>query len=247
MRPLALLSTALCCSAVLSCSTPPATNNTVDAGEQPDIVEAGAPEVITAGFGNVLVTWTVNGMPPETGCAAAGAANVRLQVYFGRPETVPCTQGRFEARQVSATVLNVGADLLRADGSAIYAYNIETTVQANQTNNVTVPFEPTGSLRVRWTVNGQPASAECANVGGYDVRLEGRRLTAPARPPTCRAGQYTFSGLQPGEWAVSADLTRLRTPTMLARLTSANGSATVPSGGTGEVALDFTAEPLRDQ
>lgn len=219
-----------------------------DAGEASDIVDVAPVDTAAiAGFGTVAVTWTVNGMPPETGCAAAGAANVRLQVFFGRPEMVPCTQGRFEATRVSAAQLNIGADLLRADGTVIYAYNIETTVAANQVNDVNVPFEPPGNLRVRWSINGNPPSTECGVVNGYDVRLEGRRLMAPARPPTCRAGQYTFAGVQPGEYSVSGALTRPVSMTNLTRIAMASGSATVASGETAELTLEFAAEPPRDQ
>jgi hypothetical protein len=229
-------------SACSSSSTPPPTDASVAA----DVQDIAVVDESLTGFGSVLVTWTVNGMPPETGCAAAGAQNVRLQVFFGRPEMVPCTQGRFEAQNVSASTLNIGADLLRADGTAIYQYNLETTVRGGQTANVNVPFEPPGSLRVTWTVNGLPAAQECNNVGGFDVRLQGRRLTAPTRPPTCRAGAYTFQNIQPGDWSVEGTLTVLATSTTVRGINTQMGSAMVPSGGAGEVELAFEA-PQRDQ
>lgn len=232
----------LAVSACSSSSTPPPTDASVAA----DVQDIAVVDESLTGFGSVLVTWTVNGMPPETGCAAAGAQNVRLQVFFGRPETVPCTQGRFEAQNVSASTLNIGADLLRADGTAIYQYNLETTVRGGQTANVNVPFEPPGSLRVTWTVNGLPAAQECSAVGGYDVRLQGRRLTAPTRPPTCRAGVYTFQNIQPGDWSVEGTLTVLATATTVRGVSTQMGSAMVPSGGAGEVELAFEA-PQRDQ
>lgn len=242
------LSSALCLLSglvVASCSSsspPPPTDASVAA----DLQDIAVVDESLTGFGSVVVTWTVNGMPPATGCAAAGAQNVRLQVFFGRPETVPCTQGRFEAQNVSASTLNIGADLLRADGTAIYQYNLETTVRGGQTANVNVPFEPPGSLRVSWTVNGLPASQECANVGGFDVRLQGRRLTAPTRPPTCRAGVYTFQNIQPGDWSVEGTLTVLATSTTVRGINTQMGSASVPSGGAGEIELAFEA-PQRDQ
>lgn len=247
MRALFCTCTALAALAACSASSGPGMVP-VDAGDPTDlagmkVVDTG----IVAGFGTVAVTWTVNGMPPEMGCAAAGAANVRLQVFFGRPEMVPCTQGRFEATRVTAAQLNIGADLLRADGSVIYAYNIEATVNANQVNNVNVPFEPPGNLRVRWTINGNPASTECAAVAGFDVRLEGRRLTTPTRAPSCRTGQYTFQGVQPGDYNVSGALTRLISATMLTRIGMASGSASVTSGQTADLDLEFSAEPPRDQ
>jgi hypothetical protein len=231
--------------AVTACSSTPAPTPT-DASVGTDVQDIAVVDESLSGFGSVLVTWTVNGMPPETGCAAAGAQNVRLQVFFGRPEMVPCTQGRFEAQNVSASTLNIGADLLRADGTAIYQYNLETTVRGGQTANVNVPFEPPGSLRVTWTVNGLPAAQECNNVGGYDVRLQGRRLTAPTRPPTCRAGVYTFQNIQPGDWSVEGTLTVLATSTTVRGINTQMGSAMVPSGGAGEVELAFEA-PQRDQ
>lgn len=236
----------LCALLPAACSSPTApVDGGFDAGVGggPDIVVIDSP---VAGFGNVVVTWTVNGMPPATGCAAAGAANVRLQVFFGRPETVPCTQGRFEAQNVSASTLNIGADLLRADGTAIYQYNLETTVQGGQTANVNVPFEPPGNLRVTWTVNGLPPAQECTNVGGFDVRLQGRRLMAPSRPPTCRSGAYTFQNVQPGDWTVEGTLTVLASATTVRGVSTRMGSASVPSGGQGEVELAFEA-PQRDQ
>lgn len=236
----------LFCAALTACSSSsPSTGPTdaeVDAGDQDIVV---VDESLT-GYGTVVVTWTVNGMPPATGCAAAGAENVRLQVFFGRPETVPCTQGRYEARMVSASALNVSADLLRADGTPIYQYNIEANVRGNQTTDVVVPFEPPGNLRVRWTVNGMPASTECANVGGVDVRFQGRRLIAPARPPACRNGTYTFQNLQPGDWTVEGTLTVLASPTTVRGVSTQMGTATVPSGGTGEIEMAFEA-PQRDQ
>ena len=231
--------------AVTACSSTPAPTPP-DASVGTDVQDIAVVDESLSGFGSVLVTWTVNGMPPETGCAAAGAQNVRLQVFFGRPEMVPCTQGRFEAQNVSASTLNIGADLLRADGTAIYQYNLETTVRGGQTANVNVPFEPPGSLRVTWTVNGLPAAQECNNVGGYDVRLQGRRLTAPTRPPTCRAGVYTFQNIQPGDWSVEGTLTVLATSTTVRGINTQMGSAMVPSGGAGEVELAFEA-PQRDQ
>lgn len=246
MRHLARLSFVLC-AALAACS---ASNNGggapidagVDAGEQDIVV---VDETLT-GYGTVVVTWTVNGMPPATGCAAAGAESVRLQVFFGRPETVPCTQGRYEAQMVSASALNVSADLLRADGTAIYQYNMEANVRGNQTTDVVVPFEPPGNLRVNWTVNGLPPSTECAAVGGVDVRFQGRRLMAPARPPSCGSGAYVFRNLQPGEWTVEGTLTVLASPTTVRGVNSQSGTATVPSGGTGEIELGFEA-PQRDQ
>ncbi len=232
--------------AVSACSSSSPTPSPTDASVAADVQDIAVVDESLTGFGSVVVTWTVNGMPPETGCAAAGAQNVRLQVFFGRPEMVPCTQGRFEAQNVSASTLNIGADLLRADGTAIYQYNFETTVRGGQAANVNVPFEPPGSLRVTWTVNGLPASQECNNVGGYDVRLQGRRLTAPTRPPTCRAGAYTFQNVQPGDWTVEGTLTVLATSTTVRGINTQMGSAMVPSGGAGEVELAFEA-PQRDQ
>lgn len=246
MRPLARLSFVLCAALAACSSSNTGGGGPIDAGDDGGDQDIVVVDETLTGYGTVIVSWTVNGMPPATGCAAAGAANVRLQVFFGRPETVPCTQGRYEARMVSASALNVSADLLRADGSSIYQYNIEANVRGNQTTEVTVPFEPPGNLRVTWTVNGLPASTECANVGGVDVRFQGRRLVAPARPPTCRAGVYTFQNLQPGEWTVEGTLTVLASPTTVRGVNTQSGTATVPSGGAGEIELGFEA-PQRDQ
>lgn len=245
MRAPVRLSLVLSCVALAACSGTSNTSSTDDAGADtgPDIEIVDSP---AAGFGDVVVTWTVNGMPPAAGCAAAGAANVRLQVFFGRPETLPCTQGTFTATRVSATTLNVGADLLRADGSTIYAYNVETTVVANQSNNVVVPFEPQGSLRVRWTINGQPAATECANVGGVDVRLSGRRITNPP-VRSCRTGQTTVTGLQPGEYSIEAMLTKMQSATTVTGLNTQRGTATVLSGQVVDLDVDFAAPVLRDQ
>lgn len=239
------IASALSVLVLSACSSTPTSTPMDDAGVTADVPDITFVDETLTGYGNVAVTWTVNGMPPATGCAAAGAESVRLQVFFGRPEVVPCTQGRFDAAMVSASTLNIGADLLRADGSEIYRYNFETTVRGGQTSDVAVPFDPPGNLRVTWTVNGLTPSQECGNVGGYDVRLMGRRLTAPS-PTRCGTGVYTFRNVQPGDWEVEGTLTVLASATTVRGVNTQRGAATVASGGSGELTLAFEA-PQRDQ
>lgn len=244
IRLLKLLGSALGLAGALGCSsnasTPQVEAGVVDAGDDAGDVP------LFVGPGNLNVTWTINGNPPATECAVVGAAFVDIQATFGAATRLPCTQGMFAKAMLPANRLNVGARLLRADGSPIYEYVIPTTIVTDQTTNATINFEPPGTLRVRWTVNGNPASSECAatTAARVVVRAEGLDGFQAA----CSAGRVTFTrvpgatltGIQPGRYSVTGEIMSVMgsTTRVIQRLTA---EADVPSGAAGEVVLPFEA------
>lgn len=226
----------------LGCSTPPPPVP-VEAGvdAEPDV----KPDVFV-GTGNLVLTWTVRGMPPAMGCAAAGAASVRFPanfVQFPQDTVVPCTQGEVRINDTGASLAAITGELLDAGGTTIHTYVAEATVMAGETTTVPLRFEAPGSLRVRWTINGESASANCAAVTGYGVSLDARPVDP--RPSSmrgayqCRAGAYTFSNFQVGAARISARLF-----SMERNLASAMGEAEVTSGATTTLELNFDA-PVR--
>lgn len=243
---------ALCLLSAGACSSSaPGTTPTdagVDAGQDVDDVP------LFRGPGSLNVTWTINGMPPSAACAAAGADRVELQLSFGGTMTFPCTQGTYAEPSVPAGNYNIGANLLRADGTAIYRYAVEAAVQSDQATSSTIDFSPPGRLRVRWTVNGATASATCATTTASVVQVEVRLLGQ--RQASCTAGTLLFTapqrasgtpapvmeGVQPGHYTVTGQIFHVENNrgTLIQRLT---GEVDVPSGDTGEVTLPFEAPP----
>lgn len=230
-------------------------NNTADAAPVEDAGEDVLDEPKDlAGQGTVHVTWTVNGMPAADGCAAMSAQSVGLQVYIGSPVDVPCTDGTYTATDIPASQLTVSAKLKGAGGSTILDYGETIQVRPRQTTDVNIDFSPTGSLRVRWTINGMAASAECARVNGFAVVLTGQRnhgrslstssmVCAPGSTNcgyTCRAGSYNFGAVQPGTYNVEGRLF-VGTQSMNRSVSSAMGTAEITPGNAGEVVLDLTA------
>lgn len=241
------LFTALCLAGALGCSSdPPVTDAGVDAGVADNGVVDDIP--VFTGVGDLSVTWTINGNPPATECAVVNAAFVEIQTSFGNPERLPCTQGMFSERMLGANRLNVGARLLRADGTPIYEYVIPTTIVANQNNQATINFEPPGSLRVRWTVNDLAPSAECPNTTATTVVIRADGLDGFQAP--CSTGRITFTrvpsarltGLQPGHYAVTGEI-RSGTGSNSRTIQTLMGEGDVPSAGVGEIVLGFTAPP----
>lgn len=206
------------------------------------------------GPGTLNVTWTINGMPAAEACAAAGAERVELQLSFGGSMTFPCTQGSFMESSVPAGNYNVGANLLRADGTAIYRYAVETTVTSGGTTNAPVDFSPPGRLVVRWTVNGEAAAPTCATTTASVVQVEVRLLGS--RQANCRTGSATYNapargtgvpaplmdGVQPGRYAVTGRILRVMN-NMGSVIQTQMAEAEVPSGDVGEVVLPFEAPP----
>lgn len=220
----------------LGCSseaTPTATDAGVDAHDAGDV-----PAFI--GPGNLVVTWTVNGMPAADACAMADGANVALQLSFGGQVTVPCTAGRHEAMSLPAGNYNVGANLLRADNTPVYQYNVEANVVSDQTTTVNIDFVPPGRLRVRWTINGNApgASNGCAAVGGYGVRLRTRRQAD--RTVACNSSAVNYTSMQPGDYEVEGVLFNQ----MGRGIQTLTQTGTVPSGEIGELNFEFTAAEL---
>lgn len=247
IRSSTLLLSALGLAGVLGCSSNgpsgPSDAGVLDAGEDAGDVP------LFIGPGNLNVTWTINGNPPATECAVVGAAFVDIQATFGAATRLPCTQGMVSKMMLPANRLNVGARLLRADGSAIYEYVIPTTIVSDQTTNASINFEPPGTLRVRWTVNGNAPAGECPTTTATRViiRLEGFDALAA----TCSTGRISYTrvpgarltGLQPGHYVATGEIqsgggSNYRT------IQTLMGEGDVPSGGMGEIVLAFEAPPL---
>ncbi len=244
---------ALCLLGALGCSTAAPGITPVDAGVDAGTDAGDIP--LFVGPGSLNVTWTINGMSPAAACAAVGADRVELQLSFGGSMTFPCTKGSFMEPSVPAGNYNIGANLLRANGTAIYRYAVEASVTSDTTTNAVVDFSPPGRLSVRWTVNGEVARPTCptttASVVQVDVRLLG------SRQANCTSGVITFNGptrgtgipapemegVQPGRYAVVGRIYRVMNGngTVLQTL---NAEAEVTAGEVGEVTLPFEAPPL---
>lgn len=248
--PVKALLSALSLAGALGCtSSSPVDAGGSDAGGT-DAGEADAGDVpLFVGPGDLNVTWTLNGRPPATECAAAEAAFVEIQATFGAATRLPCTQGMFSVMMLPANRLNVGARLLRADGSPIYEYVIPTTIVSDQTVDATINFEPPGSFRVRWTVNGNAPGAECPTTTASDVvvRVEGfDGLRAP-----CGLGRISYTrlpgarleGVQPGRYPLTGQI-RSGTGGNARVLQELTAEVEVRSGAVSEVVLAFEAPPL---
>lgn len=247
------LFSALCFVGAAGCSSNGGGTDT-DAGVRDAGADAGDVPLFI-GPGNLAVTWTIDGMPPSVGCAAVGAAFVDVQASFGNPTRVPCEQGSFSKASVMAGQLSVGTTLLRADGTAIYCYAIPTTVQSGETTNASIDFVAPGTLRVTWTVNGDPARTACAGTTAANVAIRVGNL--PRLGTSCTAGGITFSGraeagavctptmqgIQPGSYPVTADIYNA----MGDRISTVTGTADVPSGAAGSLALAFENIPPHAQ
>ena len=247
IRSVKVLLSALSLVGALGCSSN-APSNSSDAGAT-DVGKDAGDVPLFVGPGNLHVTWTINGNPPETECAVVGAAFVDIQATFGAAMRLPCTQGMYAKAMLPANLLNVGARLLRADGTPIYEYVIPTTIVTDQTAEATINFEPPGRLTVRWTVNGNPPSSECATTTATRVvvrveRLDGYQASCSAGSiPFTRVPGASLTGLQPGHYAVTGELVSVSGSTSrVIQTLMADGE--VPSGAAGIVVLPFEA-PLR--
>lgn len=241
-----VLLSALCLAGALGCSSSsPSTSNDgglKDAGEDAGDVP------LFLGPGNLEVTWTINGNSPETECAVVGAAFVDIQATFGAATRLPCTQGTFSKTMLAANRLNVGARLLRQDGSPIYEYVIPTTIVTDQTVHATINFEPPGQLRVRWTVNGNAPSSECPTTTATHVIVRAEGLDGFQIP--CGTGRYTYTrlpgatltGLQPGRYPVTGEIVSVSGSNRRS-IQTLMGEGEVPSGAVGEVVFAFEAPP----
>ncbi len=243
---------ALCLAGGLGCSSSGPGITPVDAGVDAGTDAGDIP--LFVGPGSLNLTWTINGMSPAKACAAAGAQSVEFQLSFGGSMTFPCTQGSFMEPSVPAGNYNIGANLLRANGTAIYRYAVEAGVTSDTTTNATIDFSPPGRLAVRWTVNGEAARTTCATTTASVVQTEVRLLGS--RQANCTSGVITFNaptrgtgipapemeGVQPGRYAVVGRVIRVMngSGTVIQTL---NAEAEVPSGDVGEVTLPFEAPP----
>ncbi len=231
----------------LGCSSN-GSSNPSDAGET-DVGKDAGDVPLFVGPGNLNVTWTINGNSPATECAVVGAAFVDIQATFGAAMRLPCTQGTYAKAMLPANRLNVGARLLRANGTPIYEYVIPTTIVSDQTTEAAINFEPPGRLTVRWTVNGNPPGSECATTTATRVvvrveRLDGFQASCSAGTiPFTRVPGATLTGLQPGHYAVTGEIVSTSgSSSRVIQTLMADGE--VPSGAAGVVVFPFEA-PLR--
>lgn len=190
-------------------------------------------------MGNLVLAWTVRGMPPATGCAAAGATSVRFPanfVQFTQDTVVPCTQGEMRISDTMASQAAITAELLDASNAVIHTYIAEATVTANQTTTVPVRFEAPGALRVRWTLNGEAPASMCEGAMVMGVSFESRpvRTTLSAG---CASPVVTFRNLQVGAARVVGTLISSERRA----IGTASADAEIVSGATTDVTLDFQA------
>lgn len=190
------------------------------------------------GTGNLVLTWTVRGMPPATGCAAAGGTSVRFPanfIQFTQDTTVPCTQGEIRLDNTLASLAAITAELLDGNGSTIHTYVAEANVMANQTTTVPVRFETPGTLRVRWTLNGEAPGPACmdAMVMGVSFEVRPVRTTGGAG---CASPVATFRNVQVGQARVVGTLVS----SDRRAIGMAMGEVEINSGAVSELTLDFT-------
>lgn len=226
---------------IAACSS---NNNMITVADAAIEVAEDVPKDVFVGRGNVVFRWTVLGMPPEMGCAAAGAASVRFPANgFQLPAdvTVPCTQGEYRIDDTFTGMIGITPELVDAGGNVIRRYTVETMVVAGQTTMADVRFEPPGSLRVRWTVNGASPLMACGDVNAMFVRFSVQR-TPRTVDSACPSGpSVTFSNLQVGPTQVTGTIYFNRPDGGQAHdPVQAMASTEVPSNEQGMVTVDFT-------
>lgn len=219
-------------------------NNTITVADAAVEVAEDVPKDTFIGTGNVVFRWTVLGMPPDMGCAAAGATSVRFPanfLQFPQEVTVPCTQGEYRLDNTIAGMIGITPELIDGSGNVIRRYTVETVVMAGQTSMADVRFEPPGSLRVRWTVNGASPTMACGDINAMGVRFSVQRASR-TMDSVCPSGpSVTFSNLQVGPTQVTGTIYFNRPDGGQAH-DPVQGTATteVPSGDQGAVTVDFT-------
>jgi hypothetical protein len=165
------------------------------------------PEDVFIGTGNLVLAWTVHGMPAATGCAAAGGVRVRFPanfVQFPQDTTVPCEQGELRINDTGATLAAISAELLDASGTVIHSFVTEANVVAGQTSTANIRFEPAGRLLIRWTINGMSPSAQCAAVNAAQAQFRVQRSPPTAR--VCTGGSVTVNNVQVGPVNITGEL-----------------------------------------
>ncbi len=188
---------------VAGCSSDPPPPTVFDAGfDAPE-----EPEDVFIGTGNLVLAWTVRGMPAATGCAAAGGVSVRFPanfVQFMQDTTVPCEQGELRINDTAATLAAVTAELLDAQGMVVHTFVVEANVMAGQTTTANIRFEPEGRLLIRWRINDMPPSSECAMVNARATQFRVQRAVPMAR--TCTSGSMTLPSVQVGPVHITGEL-----------------------------------------
>lgn len=233
--PTARTAAALLLALAAGCSSTPApapADAAVDAPEAP-------PEDTFIGNGNLVLAWTVRGMPPAMGCAAADAVSVRFPanfIQFMQDTTVPCTQGEYRIDNTLASLAAINAELLDSGGNVIHRYTAEAAVMAGQTTNTAIRFEPPGRLQVNWTINGESPATTCSMVDAMGVVVEAQFVQGN-QSRRCPGSSVTFPSVQVGPVRVTGTLVFNGRQT--ARRVTA--MADVPSGATGTVDLAFEA------
>lgn len=182
-------------------SDPPSTPPPVDAA----VVDV--PEDTFIGTGNLVLAWTVHGMPAAMGCADAGGVSVRFPanfVQFPQDTTVPCTQGELRIMDTGATLAAISAELLDSSGNVIHSFVTEANVMAGQTTTANIRFEPAGRLLLRWRINDMAPSTQCSMVNAQAVQFRVQRSPPTAR--ACTAGSVTVNNVQVGPVNITGEL-----------------------------------------
>ncbi len=173
----------------------------------PDAAIVDVPEDTFIGTGNLVLAWTVHGMPAAMGCAEAGGVSVRFPanfVQFPQDTTVPCAQGELRIMDTGATLAAISAELLDASGNVIHSFVTEANVMAGQTTTASIRFEPAGRLLIRWRINDMTPSAQCAAVNAQAVQFRVQRSPPTAR--TCTSGSVTVNNVQVGPVNITGEL-----------------------------------------
>ncbi len=171
------------------------------------VIDVPKPEDTFIGTGNLVLAWTVHGMPAATGCAAAGGVRVRFPanfVQFPQDTTVPCEQGELRINETGATLAAISAELLDASGNVVHAFVTDANVVAGQTSTANIRFEPAGRLLIRWRINDRSPSSECAATSAVQAQFRVQRSPPTAR--TCTGGSVTVNNVQVGPVNIVGEL-----------------------------------------
>ncbi len=205
------------------------------------VVDVMEPEDTFIGTGNLVLAWTVRGMPAATGCAAAGGVSVRFPanfVQFPQDTTVPCEQGELRIKNTGATLAAISAELLDASGNVIHSFVTDANVVAGQTSTANIRFEPAGRLLIRWRINERSPSSECAATSAVQAQFRVQRSPPTAR--ACTGGSVTVNNVQVGPVNIVGELVINAMPAR--PWPTINTMADVVSGEITTVDVNFEAQ-----
>ncbi len=202
-------------------------------------------------FGEIDVTWTLDGLPPDDrACSALKTQKVQVDVFdqftLVRSEEFPCTWGQAKLLDLpSFHTYTVKAHAVRDDGSSAGLVDSGQLrlLEPGSLLDVALPFvfdvNSIGTLEVTWTVNGvaPPATPDpCAAVGAEHVSIS---YPSGLGEPRCDLGRTTFTAVVPGTY----DLIGILEDGNQTLLDSSSQPFTVVGAQTSAVHFDFTAVP----